>query len=109
MRPTLIVSLPLAWTLGRKERPAVAAAEALRKFRRWEPVGSVIGSFSGVSVQARRSRTMLPGAGRGEAFCCKVGRARRGPPDEADRRASRTRPTLRGQQQLSNSPRGLTL
>src|SRR5208283_1076847 len=48
IRPTLIVSLPLAWALGREARPAAVAVDTLRKSRRLgELVNSVMGYFSG--------------------------------------------------------------
>src|SRR5208337_273183 len=57
--PTLIVSLPLAWALGRKARPAAIAVDTLRRSRRLgELVDSVMGSFSGVKKRAHPICTM---------------------------------------------------
>src|SRR5271165_2427003 len=66
IRPTLIVSLPLAWALGRKARLATVAVDALRKSRRLgELVDSVMGSFSGVKKRAHRICTMPSEGARG--------------------------------------------
>src|SRR5208337_5049351 len=66
IRPTLIVSLPLAWALGRKARPATVAVDALRKSRRLgELVDSVMGSFSGVKKRAHPICTMPSEGPRG--------------------------------------------
>src|SRR4051812_12967140 len=64
IRPTLMVSLPLAWALGRKPSPPAAAAAAvvvaLRKSRRlgeeWEPV---MASISWKEDRTLTSQVML--------------------------------------------------